>query len=45
LICRSGTGEDAIPDETTILKLHLLLERQKLTEQLLATINDVLEVS
>lgn len=35
--------EDAIPDETTILKFRRLLERQKLTEQLLAAINDVLE--
>jgi transposase, IS5 family len=35
--------EDAIPDETTILKFRRLLERHKLTEQMLAAINDVLE--
>ena len=35
--------EDAIPDETTILNFRHLLERHCLTEQLLATINDVLE--
>jgi transposase, IS5 family len=35
--------EDAIPDETTILNFRRLLERHHLTEQLLATINDVLE--
>lgn len=35
--------EDAIPDETTILKFRRLLERHKLTEQLLAVISDVLE--
>lgn len=35
--------EDAIPDETTILKFRRLLERHKLTEQLLAAISDVLE--
>lgn len=35
--------EDAIPDETTILNFRRLLERHRLTERLLATINDVLE--
>ncbi|MCZ7599514.1 MAG: IS5 family transposase [Gammaproteobacteria bacterium] len=35
--------EDAIPDESTILHFRRLLERHRLTEQLLATINDVLE--
>jgi len=35
--------EDTIPDETTILNFRRLLERHRLTAQLLATINDVLE--
>ncbi|RYU57414.1 IS5 family transposase [Methylolobus aquaticus] len=36
-------ADDALPDETTILKFRRLLERHALTAQLMNTINDVLE--
>ncbi|MGY6214049.1 IS5 family transposase [Methylolobus aquaticus] len=36
-------ADDALPDETTILKFRRLLERHALTAKLMNTINDVLE--
>lgn len=36
-------NEDAIPDETTILKFRRLLERHDLAAQILATVNDYLQ--
>ena len=36
-------ADDALPDETTILKFRRLLERHELTAKLMNTINDVLE--
>ena len=39
---RLELGEDALPDETTILKFRHLLEKHKLTEQMAAAINEML---
>jgi IS5 family transposase len=36
-------GEDAVPDETTILRFRRLLETQQLTEQLFALVRGLLE--
>lgn len=36
-------GEDAVPDETTILRFRHLLERHQLTEQIFTTIRGLLE--
>lgn len=40
---RLELADDAMPDETTILKFRHLLERHKLTAQLMNVINDTLE--
>jgi IS5 family transposase len=37
-----GGWSDRLPDETTILRCRHLLERHKLTEQILQTVNDLL---
>ena len=38
-------GEDAIPDETSILNFRRLLETHKLTEQMFALVRDLLEAN
>ena len=40
---RLELADDALPDETTILKFRHLLERHKLTAQMMNVINDTLE--
>ena len=40
---RVELGEDAVPDETTILRFRHLLERHRLTERVFAEIRTLLE--
>jgi hypothetical protein len=41
--CAAGLTDDAMPDETTILKVCHLLEKHALTSQMVNIINDTLE--